>query len=210
MMRFRLPRVYPITDRKISGLSHQEQVRELVSGGARLIQLREKDAGAGEFYNAVVEAIAFARPKGVRIIVNDRVDIAYAADADGVHLGQTDLSPIQARRLLGTEKIIGYSTHNLEQASLALDLPIDYLAIGPVFGTSTKADPDPVTGLDVIRSVRAIAGELPLVAIGGITNDNASEVFSAGADSIALISSLLSQPGNIAKNLVDFNNFKQF
>src|SRR5262245_52653014 len=103
-----------------------------------MIQLRDKDAAAGDFYPYVIEAIEYARTRGVKIIVNDRVDIALATRADGVHLGQDDLPPSEARKLLGPDVIIGFSTHSVEQAKAALDLPIDYVAIGPVFRTSTK------------------------------------------------------------------------
>jgi thiamine-phosphate pyrophosphorylase len=116
----------------------------------------------------------------------------------GVHLGQDDLPPEAARRLLGSEAIIGYSTHSLAQAQEAATLPIDYLAIGPIFQTSTKSDASPVVGLEGLRAVRNAVGEIPLVAIGGITAENAASVIEAGADSVALISGLLSDPTSIS------------
>src|SRR5213083_2557957 len=132
-MSFTLPKIYPITDTLISGLSHAEQIERLAAGGASLIQLREKRASPREFYQAALEAMSMARRLGVQIIINDRVDIAIAVKADGVHLGQDDLPPDRARVLLGVSRIIGFSTHSLEQA-LAADVGrIDYLAIGPVF-----------------------------------------------------------------------------
>jgi thiamine-phosphate pyrophosphorylase len=200
-LKFQLPKIYPITDRNISGLSHVEQVRRLIEGGARLIQLREKTAGAGEFYSQAIEAIEYARGREVKIIINDRVDIALAARADGVHLGQGDLPPEEARMILGEGAIIGFSTHSVEQAAVALQLPIDYLAIGPIFATSTKADPDPVVRLDGIRKVRSIAGSFPVVAIGGISRSNVNHVFEAGADSAAVISDLLSDPNEITERM---------
>lgn len=184
-----LPRVYAITDTQISGLSHADQVRLLADGGATLMQLREKTLPALDFYR---EAKAAAEISGVRIIINDRVDVALAINAAGVHLGQDDLPPEAARQLLGDDAIIGYSTHSVAQAQLAARLPIDYIAIGPIFQTTTKANPDPAVGLDGIRAVRDAIGDLPLVAIGGITAENAAAVIEAGADSVALISALLS------------------
>ena len=190
-MTFKLPRVYPITDVRLSGLSHAEQVVRLSAGGATLIQLREKDLAPREFYHEAAVALRVARERGVQLIINDRVDIAMALGADGVHLGQTDFPPEAARSLLGAHAIIGYSTHNIEQARLAAKLPIDYLAIGPILETSSKRNPDPVLGLDLLRRVRSAVGRVPLVAIGGITLVNASEVINAGADSVAMIEGLL-------------------
>ena len=191
---FRLPRVYPLTDVQLSGLSHAEQVQLLSLGGASLVQLREKQMPALEFYDEAKAAVSIAERNGVKLIINDRVDVALAVGAHGVHLGQDDIPPEAARRLLGAEAIIGYSTHTVEQALAALTLPIDYIAIGPVFQTSTKTGTSPVLGLDGLRTVRQAIGDFPLVAIGGITRANASEVIRAGADSVAVISALLSNP----------------
>jgi len=190
-MSFSLPKIYPITDTLISGLSHAEQIELLAAGGASLIQLREKRASPREFYQAALEAVSMARKLDVRIIINDRVDIAIAVRADGVHLGQDDLPPDRARVLLGASRIIGFSTHSLEQA-LAADLaPVDYVAIGPVLQTSTKERPDPIVGLEAVTEVKRRISK-PLVAIGGITLHTALSVIEAGADSIAVISDLLS------------------
>jgi thiamine-phosphate pyrophosphorylase len=196
-----LPKVYPITDTQLSGLSHAEQVARLIEGGATLIQLRDKHAAPREFYREAAAALRVARDHHARLIINDRVDIALALKADGVHLGQTDISVEAARRLLGTEAIIGFSTHNIEQAKLATALPVDYLAFGPVFQTSTKKNPDPVAGLIKLREVRTIKGSLPLAAIGGITLANALEVLKAGADALAVISELVADPTKIAENM---------
>lgn len=186
----KLPRVYPLTDVQLSGLTHAEQVRLLNLGGASLIQLREKRMPALDFY----EQAKAAQQSGVQLIINDRVDIALAVGAAGVHLGQDDMPPEAARRLLGPHAIIGYSTHNVEQAIDAVKLPIDYVAIGPIFSTATKTDTAPVVGLDGLRAVRRAIGQFPLVAIGGITHANAREAIDAGADSVAVISAVLSQP----------------
>jgi thiamine-phosphate pyrophosphorylase len=196
-LRIKLPKLYPITDARLSGLSHAEQVRRLSAGGATFIQLREKHLAPREFYHEAEEALRVARSLGVRLIINDRVDIALALHADGVHLGQDDLPPEAARGLLGEEAIIGFSTHSVEQASVAARLPIDYLAIGPIFETSSKEKPDPIAGLEGLRRVREITGEIPLVAIGGIRLENVGEVLKAGADSIAVISLLLAEPPEI-------------
>jgi thiamine-phosphate pyrophosphorylase len=190
MRGFRLPPVYPITDTQISGLSHAQQIALFAGGGATLVQLREKHAPALKFYEDAKAALAVAAERGVRLIINDRVDIALAVGAAGVHLGQDDLPPDVARRLLGDDAVIGYSTHSVAQALEAANLPIDYLAIGPIFGTSTKENPDPVVGLEGLRAVRAATGNLSLVAIGGITPANSHEVFRAGADSVAMITGL--------------------
>lgn len=190
---FRLPRVYPITDTQISGLSHAEQVALFAESGATLVQLREKRAPALQFYEAAKAALAVAAERGVQLLINDRVDIALAVGAAGVHLGQDDLAPDVARRLLGNDAVIGYSTHSVAQAIEAAILPIDYLAIGPIFGTSTKENPDPVVGLEGLRAVRSAIGNLPLVAIGGITRENTAAVVEAGADSAAMISGLWSR-----------------
>ena len=206
------PRVYPITDVQLSGLSHAEQVRLLSSGGASLIQLREKQMPALKFYEEAKAAVAVAERNGVKLIINDRVDIALAVAAHGVHLGQDDMPPEAARRLLGAEAIIGYSTHDVQQAVSALNLPIDYIAIGPIFQTTTKTDTFPVLGLKGLLAVRQAIGDFPLVAIGGITRGNAAEVIQAGADSIAVISALLSDPRQIPDTtrtlLQDLNDFQ--
>ncbi len=187
-----LPLVYPITDTKISGLSHADQVAILADAGATFVQFREKNRQALDFYNEAKTAVSIAAEKGMTLIINDRVDIALALGAPGVHLGQDDLPPEAARKLLGDDAIIGYSTHNVRQAIEAANLPVDYIAIGPIFETGTKTNPDPVVGLDGLRAVRYAIGDTKLVAIGGITFENALSVIEAGADSVALISALLS------------------
>ena len=195
----KLPRVYPLTDGQLSGLSQVQQVRLLSLGGASLIQLREKRMAAREFYEEAKAAVAATAQWGVKLLINDRVDIALAVGAHGVHLGQDDMPPDAARKLLGPDALIGYSTHSVEQAIAATKLPIDYLAVGPIFATTTKSDTAPVVGLEGLRAVREATGDFPLVAIGGITRENAPEVLQAGADSVALISALLSDPTTITK-----------
>jgi len=204
-MKLTLPKLYALTDARLSGLSHAEQLRLLAAGGARLIQLREKHAGPREFARDAAAAVAVARSLGVLVVVNDRVDIALACGADGVHLGQDDLDPSAARRLVGPDFLIGYSTHTLEQALAAARLPVDYVAFGPVFPTSTKERPDAVVGLELLRRVRdALDPALPLVAIGGITTENARRVLAAGADSVAVASALVGAPDEIERRTREF------
>jgi len=199
-----LPKVYAITDRLISNLTHSEQVRQLADGGISLIQLREKHLAPAEWIDDAASARKIAREMEAILIVNDRVDMAIAIDADGVHLGQTDIPAEAARKLLGPKKIIGLSTHTLEQVRFAISQPIDYIAFGPIFETRTKSDADEVTGIDRLREVRAIVGEMPLVAIGGIDHSNAREVIAAGADSVAVISCLLRNDRSIADSSREF------
>lgn len=198
MLNFRLPRVYPLTDARLSGLSHADQVAQLTLGGASLIQLREKQLSPAALFTEARAAFEVAEKAGARLIINDRADIALAVGAHGVHLGQDDLPPEAARRLLGPEAVIGFSTHSVEQARKALAEPVDYIAIGPIFGTATKTDTFPVVGLEGVRAVRRVVGNLPLVAIGGISHTNAHEVIEAGADCVAVISALLAEPKDIA------------
>lgn len=203
-MSLKLPRIYPITDTSVSTLTHAEQLKLLIEGGAKFVQIREKTASPREFYFAARECLAIAGEKDVRVIINDRADIAFALKADGVHLGQEDLLPRYARKLLGKSAVIGYSTHSVEQAIEAVKMPIDYLAIGPVFATRTKKNPDAVVGLEGIRRVREATGDFPLVAIGGIGLENAESVFAAGADSVAVVSGLISGTKNIAERMRRF------
>ena len=197
-MSFALPKVYPLTDVRITGLSHAEQTRRLALGGASIVQVREKALSVREFYNEAKLALKTAREFGVRLIINDRVDIAFAIGAGGIHLGQDDLPPAQARKLLGDQAIIGYSTHNIDQAFNAKTLPVNYIALGPIFATTTKTDTSPVLGLQGLRAIRDAIGDIPLVAIGGITEENAASVLNAGADAVAMIGGLLSKPDEIS------------
>jgi thiamine-phosphate pyrophosphorylase len=195
----RLPKLYPVTDRLLSGLSHAEQVARLCEGGATLVQLREKHLSPREFYREAEEALRVARSCGARLLINDRADIALALGADGVHLGQDDMRPGAARTLLGEGAVVGCSTHSVEQAVEAAGLAVDYVAIGPVFVTSSKEKPDPVVGLEGVRRVRVAIGSVPLVAIGGITAESAPRVLEAGADAVAVIGALVANPSDPAE-----------
>lgn len=190
-----LPPLYAIVDLDVcarAGRDPSAVAADLVGAGVRLLQIRAKDHPAAPVLALVEAVLAVARPAGATVIVNDRVDIAGAASA-GVHVGQADLPPAVARRLLGPAAVIGVSTHTPAQLATALTAPVDYVAYGPVFATTTKADPDPVVGLDGVRIAarRAAAAGLPLVAIGGITADTAAQVAAAGAAAVAVIGDLV-------------------
>lgn len=205
-MNFNLPKIYPITDPRIAKISHAEQVQKLIAGGARIIQLRDKYAAPKDFYEAAEAALEIARKRGVKIIINDRADIALALKADGVHLGQDDLPPERARKILGERAIIGFSTHNLEQAVAAVKLPIDYLAIGPVYATHTKENSEKTIGIEGVKMVRDAVGDFPLVAIGGIKLENFRDVFHAGANSVAIISDILCVADKISDKMQKFSS----
>ena len=164
----------------------------LFNAGARIIQVRNKRGSSRELLEQVERILSFA-PHGAEIIVNDRLDVALIAGAGGVHLGQDDVPPVEGRRILGLDRIIGFSTHNLEQAMQAERLPVDYVAVGPIFLTATKEQPDPVVGLENLRAI-CQAIRKPVVAIGGIKLENAEDVLKAGATSVAVISDVLSAP----------------
>jgi thiamine-phosphate pyrophosphorylase len=180
---------YPIADaaaaRDVVALAEA-----IVAGGARLLQLRAKDASSGELVMLARAVKAASDRAGARLIINDRADIAKLVDAAGVHLGQDDLPPAAARALLGPDKLIGFSTHSREQAAAALRAGnIDYLAFGPIFPTTGKRHPDPHQGCGVLAAVRAHC-PLPLVAIGGIDATNLGAVLAAGADAVAVIGAI--------------------
>ncbi len=198
-----IPKLYAITDRDLANCSLVEIVEQLLAGGARLIQLRDKTATARELFDAARAARVLTQAAGGRLIINDRVDVALTAEADGVHLGQGDLSVAEAREILGPEKIIGVSTHNREQFESAVASSADYIAVGPVFATTSKENPDPVVGLELLREVRSLT-DRPIVAIGGIDRLRAPEVLAAGADSVAVISALYPWP-EMAPGIFDLN-----
>jgi thiamine-phosphate pyrophosphorylase len=204
-VKLTLPKLYAITDARLSALSHAEQIERLADGGARLVQLREKQASPRDFYREAREAMRVARARGVKLIINDRADIALALEAEGVHLGQDDLPPEAARRLLGDHFIIGYSTHDLRQVEEAARLSVDYVAFGPIFPTRSKENPDAVVGLELLKRARAsLDAAIPLVAIGGITRENARAALDAGADSVAVINALVSEADGIALRTREF------
>src|SRR5215469_11811169 len=200
-----LPRLYPVIDFAAfaAHADRLDSVRRfaevLLQGGATLIQYRDKSGDAARMLSLARELRRVTRDRA-SLIINDRADICLAAQADGVHLGQHDLSPGAARKILSEEGnkrsrplIVGFSTHNLEQVSEADAMPIDYIAVGPVFATVSKANPNPVIGLEGVRKAKA-ATQKPLVAIGGITRKNCLQARDAGADAVAVIADLLESP----------------
>ena len=184
-------RLCVITDPELGrGLSHVDIARMALEGGAPMIQLRDKSAGLRQLLPQAQEIASLCRERGAHFIVNDRLDLALAADADGVHLGQDDLPPMVARSALGPGKTLGVSTHSLEQAIRAAEEGADYLAIGPIFPTATKPTGYAAVGCDMIRRILARI-DLPLVAIGGITLSNVAEVIQAGAAGVAVVSAIV-------------------
>jgi thiamine-phosphate pyrophosphorylase len=175
----------------------------LAEAGVRLLQYRNKSAPARRYLDSSRELAELLRPRGVSFFVNDRPDVAALAGATGVHVGQEDLDVEQARRVVGRDRLVGVSTHNLEQFKRAAASSADYIAVGPIYDTSTKANPDPVVGVDLLRRVRRLSDK-PVVAIGGITLEHAAAVIEAGADSIAVISGILraSDPGQRARQYI--------
>jgi thiamine-phosphate pyrophosphorylase len=174
--------------------------QELAGAGVTLLQYRDKSSNARRMLDNA-RALRRALGGAVTLIMNDRADLCLAAEYDGVHLGQDDLSPNAARRIIGNERWMGLSTHNAEQVRIAGASSADYLAIGPVFGTSSKANPDPVIGLEGVREARSLTRK-PLVAIGGITRTNCRSVIDAGADAVAVISDLLPEPRKSAEEFL--------
>jgi thiamine-phosphate diphosphorylase len=185
-----LPPLYAILDpEQTRGRPAEDLLRDLLRGGVKILQLRAKAMAARDFLELARTVRELTRAHGCRLIVNDRVDVARACDADGVHLGQDDL-PLQAARKLLPAKIIGISTHDLEQAKQAEDGGADYIGFGPMFGTTTKETGYTARGIEMLREIRK-AVQIPIVAIGGISEGNVSEIWNAGADSAAIISDIL-------------------
>src|SRR5438309_2893496 len=194
-----LPRLYAIADASCFAdtVALIAYTKEVIAGGVTLLQYRNKVGNAREMLEQARELRRHAGSR-VKLIMNDRSDLCLAADFDGVHVGQDDLSPESVRGIIGPGRWLGVSTHNPEQLREADLTSADYLAIGPVFSTSSKDKPDPVVGLEGVRRARQLTRK-PLVAIGGITRANAASVIQAGADSVAVISDLLWDPRKSAE-----------
>jgi thiamine-phosphate pyrophosphorylase len=187
-----ISRLYAIADAEVlavRGVALADFAGDLRAAGVGLVQYRDKTGSPQEVLRAAAILRDAMAGSGCKLIMNDRADLAVLANFDGVHVGQGDLSPADARRVVGPDRIVGVSTHTDEQVRIADQSCADYIAIGPVFATGTKLNSDPVVGLDGVRRARALTRK-PLVAIGGITRANARSVIDAGADSIALISAL--------------------
>ena len=193
-----LPPLYAILDpEQTQGRAAGDALRQLLAGGAAILQLRVKTMTPRDFLELARFARAETRVHGCKLIINDRVDVALACDADGVHFGQDDLPLAAGRKLVG-QKIIGVSTHDIEQARDAERKGADYIGFGPMFGTTTKNTGYAARGLEMLGKIRA-AVKLPIVAIGGINEHNVTQVWQAGADSAAIISDLLGADDVIAK-----------
>ncbi len=188
-------RLYLVTDRGLcpEGRSLVQTVKEAVEGGVTMVQLREKDIDTRRFIEEALELKALLSPLGVPLIINDRVDVALAADADGVHIGQSDMPYAIARRLLGPDRIIGLSVENMDQVAQADALDVDYIGISPVFATPTKTDTARPFGLEGLREAVRITKH-PTVAIGGMNASTAAEVMATGTDGIAVVSAIIAAP----------------
>ena len=203
-MRLVLPRLYVILDAALLTIPESECARQLVDAGVRLLQYRNKAASSRDLLENSKRLSSDLMPRGVTFIVNDRADVAALAGASGVHIGQEDLSVEEARGIVSRSKLVGVSTHNRGQFEQAAASSADYIAVGPIFSTSTKANPDPVVGTEFIRQVRPLTDK-PIVAIGGITMEHAAEIVRAGADSVAVISDILRarDPGERARQYIE-------
>jgi thiamine-phosphate diphosphorylase len=193
-----------ILDAALLTVPETECADKLAAAGVRLLQYRNKRASARELLASSKRLSLLLIPQGVTFVVNDRADVALAAEANGVHVGQEDLGVEAARSVVGEGKLLGVSTHSLVQLKDAATTSADYVAVGPVFSTSSKANPDPVVGIELIRRARPLTDK-PIVAIGGITLERAAEVIEAGADSVAVISDILlaPDPGQRARQYIE-------
>jgi len=205
--------LYLVTDRSLSlGRPLDYIVEEAVKGGVTMVQLREKGASTLEFYELAISLKKILQPYKVPLIINDRIDIALACDAEGLHIGQSDMPYSVARKLLGNDKIIGLSIENIYQAEQANRINVDYIGVSPVFSTPTKTDTAQALGLEGLRQIADISKH-PIVGIGGINRGNAKEIIDAGADAIAVVSAIMSasDPQEAAKqltNIINGNNYE--
>ena len=193
-----LPRFYPILDPEIAachGIDAVLAAEQILEGGATILQFRHKGFFSREVFAQLERVAQLCRDAHVLFVVNDRADLAALTGA-ALHLGQDDLTPAAARKVIGSKTLIGFSTHNEAQLRAAATEPADYLALGPIFGTASKQNPDPIVGIDELRRLRPLTNR-PLVAIGGITRANAQSVLTAGADAVAIIGDLFPEDGNL-------------
>jgi thiamine-phosphate pyrophosphorylase len=193
---FKLPRFYPIRD--TSMLTAREctildTAKFLIEAGVKVLQYRHKDNWTQAHYDEAATVRTLCHDAGVLFVLNDRADFAHLLGA-ALHIGQNDLNPVAARKVMGDE-VMGFSTHNRRQLVRADEEPVEYLSLGPIFPTTSKLKPDPVLGIDALRALRPLTRK-PVVAIGGITLENAKQVFDAGADSVAIISGILPEGGD--------------
>jgi thiamine-phosphate pyrophosphorylase len=200
-----VPPFYPILDTDAAanrGIGAVDAATWILEGGAGILQFRHKGFWSREVFESLEQVAELCQACGVPLVVNDRADLAKLVGA-GLHLGQDDLPPAAARRIVGTEALIGFSTHNEAQLRATAEEPVGYLALGPIFGTASKANPDPTVGLEGLSNLRPLTTR-PLVAIGGITRENARAVLEAGADSVAVIGDLFAEDGNIARRVTEW------
>lgn len=198
-------RLYLVTDRPLSlGRDIDWIVEEAVKGGATMVQLREKDCSTREFIELAAKLKETLKPLGVPLLINDRIDVALAVDADGVHIGQSDMPYKTARALLGPDKIIGLSVENMEDIRVANELDVDYVGISPVYSTHTKTDTAAPFGLEGLREAVKLSIH-PTVAIGGMNMKTAKDVMACGTDGIAVVSAIVSadSPCEAARNLLE-------
>jgi thiamine-phosphate pyrophosphorylase len=202
---FSLPAFYPILDTSVAarrGIRPVDAAREMLDAGVRILQVRHKGFFSREVLETAEKIAQMCRERGTIFVVNDRADVAQLTNAS-LHLGQDDLPPQSARKVTGAEIAIGFSTHNEAQLRAAEAEPVDYLALGPIFGTATKENPDPMVGLDELRRLRPLT-KRPLVAIGGMTRENARAVLEAGADSLAVIGDLFPKSGKLRDRVAEW------
>jgi thiamine-phosphate pyrophosphorylase len=200
-----LPAFYPILDTETAARRNADVADAaalILDAGAQILQFRHKRFWSREVFETLLRVAELCRGAGVLFVVNDRADFAKLTGA-GLHLGQEDLRPFIARRVVGDATIVGFSTHNEAQLRAAAEEPADYLALGPIFGTISKANPDPTVGLEGLRKLRPLT-QRPLVAIGGITRENAASVLEAGADSVAVIGDLFPEDGDIGRRVKEW------
>jgi thiamine-phosphate pyrophosphorylase len=197
--------LYLVTDQKLClGRELIEVVMEAVAGGVSIVQIREKDSDTRDFFQLAMAMKKELDKTGVPLIINDRVDVAMAIDADGVHVGQTDLPCAVAREMIGPEKILGVSINTFEQVDEAHKLNIDYLSLSPVFPTPTKPDTTPAFGIEGLKKARQMTSR-PLMTIGGINKTNLKDIVDAGMDGVAVVSAICSapSPGMAARELAE-------
>jgi len=198
----KIPAFYPILDTEVAmrrGIDPVKAAGQILDAGARILQYRHKAFLSREAFSWLENIAVLTQAAGAILVVNDRADLAKMFNA-ALHLGQDDLLPSIARRVVRPDTIVGFSTHNEAQLRAASEEPTDYLALGPLFGTATKENPDPTVGLDDFRRLRSLSNR-PLVAIGGITRANAMQAIDAGADSVAVISDLFPEDGNVGSRI---------
>jgi len=201
----KLPAFYPILDTNIAirrGVEPVHAAQQILDAGAQILQFRHKGFLSREAFGWLEHIAVLTQAAGATLVVNDRADLAKLFNA-ALHLGQEDLLPSIARRVVGSDTMVGFSTHNEAQLRAANEEPADYFALGPLFGTVTKENPDPTVGLDEFRRLRPLS-KRPLVAIGGITRANARQAIDAGADSVSVIGDLFPEDGNIPARIREY------